>query len=116
MRTGELKRTYQDLRHGLAALAFSPDGRTLATGTSGPIRAQGGRGWVASEMRLWDVGNGTLLRSVEGPSGAAVCIAFSPDGKRIASCDHQVVTLTDADTGKIQHTLMTRKLPLPARP
>jgi len=55
-------------------LAFSPDGRTLATDTSG-------------EVRWWDVKTGSTTRTLAGPRGAgtATSIAFSPDGKTLAT-------------------------------
>jgi WD40 repeat protein len=59
------------------AVAFSPDGRTLATAGAG------GRTY------LWDVGTGRLIATLSGPftgaSGASV--AFSPDGTMLAVVD-----------------------------
>ena len=55
------------------ALAFSPDGATLATaGSDGMIR-------------VWRVVDGRLLRSLRGHTGAVWSIAFSPNGQLIAS-------------------------------
>jgi len=73
---------------GVHAVAFSPDGRRLATvGTD-------------RTARLWDIAKGTLLSSPirhEKPVGA---IAFSPDGRLVAtSCDDGTVRQWDAMTG-----------------
>jgi WD40 repeat protein len=56
----------------VTALAFSPDDRTLA-------------GVGDRAVRLWDVGMGNLLARLEGHEGKVKCLAFSPDGTRLAS-------------------------------
>jgi WD40 repeat protein len=55
-------------------VAFSPDGKTLAT-----TAADG-------SVRLWDVAKGEERRSLAGPGGAAFrSLAFSPDGQLVAA-------------------------------
>ncbi|MBL7487818.1 TIR domain-containing protein [Frankia sp. AgB1.9] len=64
------------------AVAFSPDGRTLATGTSGQSEDA-----AAGRLRLWDVANPrapTRLASVDD-DGEVTAVAFSPDGHDLAS-------------------------------
>ena len=53
-------------------MAFSPDGGTLAVGSSGGI------------IKLWDVktGNARIIDSQENP---VVAVSFSPDGQEVAS-------------------------------
>ena len=62
-------------------LVFSPDGTTLATGVGFP-----GQG-----IRLWRVGDGTLLWRFESQRNANVIpMAFSPDGEVLATIDGRV--------------------------
>ncbi len=53
-------------------MAFSPDGKTLATGT--------GR-----DIKLWDVKSGESVGGLGRPSATVWPVAFSPHGKTIAS-------------------------------
>jgi hypothetical protein len=82
---------HQDLVH---AVAFSPDGRTLAT--CGYDRL----------IHLWDVESGKLLRSLKEHSDAVYGVAFSPDGTLLASgaADRAVKVFRVAD-GKLLYTL-----------
>jgi dipeptidyl aminopeptidase/acylaminoacyl peptidase len=70
------------------AIAFSPDGKTVATGCqSEPL------------IRLWDVATGKA-RTIEAPGGAAF-LAFSPDGKMLAAGGlDNTVYLWDPASGK----------------
>ncbi len=57
---------------GTTSVAFSPDGRLLAVG------------FASGALRLYQVGDGTLLRVLEGPADSVTSLAFSPDGKLLA--------------------------------
>ncbi len=77
-RPGETRpRKQLDAGAPIVALAFSPDGRTLAAGTRLVPGAAG------TELQLWDTAAGTLLRKRTLADDVNAC-AFSPDGCRLA--------------------------------
>lgn len=82
---GDCTLTFKGFDGPVYAVAFSPDGRTLATGGATKIDAYG---LVSGgEVRLWDARTGQLkAKVVPEPSTAHVTsVAFSPDGRNLAS-------------------------------
>ena len=78
---------------GVFDVAFSPDGRLLASCT-----------W--REVRLWDPATGEHRRLLTGQTGLIEGVAFSPDGRLLASCGVEpAVWLWDPATGKRPRTL-----------
>ena len=106
--TGKLLRRLNDLHPWLRSVAYSPDGKVLATGSCGPILQKGSLSWVSSEIRLWDPHTGRLLRTIPGELAEVWSLAFSPDGRSLLSCDGEVVALTETGTGLRRLTLMKR--------
>ena len=85
------------------SLAFSPDGKLLASGSDGERLASGSDD---NTVKLWDVSTGTCARTLKGHGEDVLAVAFSPDGKTLASGSYyQTVKLWDVPTGKSARTL-----------
>lgn len=59
----------------ITTLAFSPDGKTLASAA----------GYTESDIRLWDAATGKRIGQLEGHSSWVSALVFWPDGKKLAS-------------------------------
>jgi eukaryotic-like serine/threonine-protein kinase len=71
------------------SLSFGPQGR-LAVGCND------------ERARIWDAASGKLLKSLKHRNGVS-CVAFSPDGRRLATADlGETVRIWDAQSGKQQ--------------
>lgn len=78
-------------------MAFSPDGRILATGTAGRQRRAGPKPPVI----LWDWRGAKPLATLEGHVGGLTAVAFSQDGRMLATADQdKKIYLWEASSGK----------------
>ena len=94
--TGALKSTLGDKEDFVLHLAYSPDGRTLASIS--------GRGFDDELVRLWDTTTGHLKVSFT-VSEYPMKTGFSPEGRTLAISGWGAVNLWDADTGDLKSTL-----------
>jgi WD40 repeat protein len=99
-KTGQLIWSHLGRRGFMYQLAFSPDGTTLASDTSG-------------DVRLWDARAGDLKQVLKPSSGTLWAIAFSPDNRLLAGCgpatvkekERTCLTLWDVRSGAIIHSI-----------
>ena len=71
------------------SVSFSPDGETLASGSSDDT------------VRLWDANTGSHLQTLTGHTSAVYSVSFSPDGQTLASGSSDgTVRLWDVNTGR----------------
>ncbi|HKB42046.1 MAG TPA: sigma-70 family RNA polymerase sigma factor, partial [Gemmataceae bacterium] len=95
--TGKQMRRLEGHTGEVSALAFTPDGKTLASGA-----------WDHT-IRLWDVAKGTTRRRLLHPGADRSLVsrlAFSPDGKTLVSRSHnKMVCVWQVATGKVLHRI-----------
>ena len=73
----------------VSAVAFSPDGHLLATGS------------LDNTIKIWDVASGREIRTLNGHSSGVRSVAFSPDGRSLASGSYDTtVKLWDVTSGR----------------
>lgn len=79
----------------LTTIAFSPDGRFIATGHDDHA------------VRLWNSANGKLIRTLSGHDAEVCALAFNADGGKLASAgEDRLVILWDVEAGEMARTLL----------
>ena len=73
IRSGRLVRTFWGHGEAVKSLAYSPDGKSFASGDSDGI------------IKIWSIESGKELHTLSGHSDLIHSIAYSPDGKHIVS-------------------------------
>jgi WD40 repeat protein len=95
--TGKTYRLLEGHPGIVRALAFSPDGETLASGGGDRI------------ARIWDARGGKLLKSLSGHTKPINAVAFSPDGSTLVTCARdETLRVWDATSGRLLHTIESK--------
>jgi len=85
----EAPNDFPELLMMATAVAFAPDGQTLATG------------WADGTLQLWDLATGKEIRQYQGHEGPLTALAFTPNGKALLSAGEDgKVFRFDVATGK----------------
>ena len=91
--SGELRKTFKASQHvGVESLTFSPDGKSLAS--------------AGLAVRLWESETGQPRFNLEGHLGATNTLAFTPDGRTIATGGGDgTIKLWDVARRSVRHEL-----------
>lgn len=80
---GRLLLVMEGHRAGITSLAFCPDGTHLATAAAGP---HPGELWTFDHAAIiWDLRRGQHLLKLDAHQASLMSVAFSPDGRRLAT-------------------------------
>ncbi|MGY5036113.1 nSTAND1 domain-containing NTPase [Streptomyces sp. 900116325] len=131
--TGRKQATLPSVHNAVWSMAFSRNGQRLVTaGTPSAqvwdvatVRAEGkpsisdgrleavgfvhGRAMAVSDTgRVWDVAAGRVTTTLAAPSSGEMLVAFSPDGRTVATGQHnRKIFLSNPVTGQVRTTLTT---------
>lgn len=90
----DLWKTLQGHFRPVTSISFSPNGKTLASGSRDMT------------IKLWNVETGMQTRTLQGHSDQIDSVTYSPDGKILASSsDDETIKLWDVATGREIRTL-----------
>jgi WD40 repeat protein len=94
--TGREQFTLRGHATDVLPIAFSADGRWIATGTDGGRRGNA----TLSQIHIWDANTGRIVHMLAGHKTGVRRLAFTNDGKRIVSVGaDESVRIWDAEAG-----------------
>ncbi len=92
-RSGEALKLLTVPMESVRSIAFSPDGQSLAGGSSD------------GRLQLWEVRTGALMLTLKGHTASIRSVVFSPDGRTLASGGNdKTIGLWDLHTGELKTT------------
>jgi WD40 repeat protein/serine/threonine protein kinase len=98
--TGRQVQVFRGHKSQVKNVAFSPDGRLLASGAGDLARSEPG------EVMVWETANGREVFRLRVHTDSVSGVAFSPDGLHLASASHdRTVKVWEVSTGREAHTL-----------
>lgn len=97
--SGECLQTLKGHNNWIFAVAFSPNGQTIASASHDRT------------VRIWNIKTGKCLHICQGHSHLVSSVAFNPDGKTIASgSQDQTVRIWDIKTGKCLQVIRSARI------
>jgi DNA-binding beta-propeller fold protein YncE len=85
-------------------VAYSPDGKLLASSATTWDDTE--RRFTAWEVKIWETASGKLVREIKGHADGVQSVAFSHDGKRLATASRDTTaTVWEVETGNEIFTL-----------
>ncbi len=104
--SGREERRIAHSAHERMAVRFSPDGKLLAC-ADGEHEKRHFEPIPDVSVQIWDWAQGTLLHALSGHANGVYTLAFSPDGKTLASGSmDQTVKLWNTATGQLRDTIV----------
>ena len=94
LRMAHVQRTLQGHKGSVQAVAISPDGRQVVSGS------------YDNTLRVWDLASGECLHTLEGHKKPVHAVAVSPDGRQVVSgSEDHTLRVWDLASGECLHTL-----------